>query len=411
MAASSSRAARQASRRDLTAVGLVAVVFLTEAVIGILLLAVNPQYPKAELGADAKLVGGALSVYFAAKAIGQPLSGWLADRIRPRLVMTGGVLICIPAVAWMLTVRSAFSYLAAWLLFGLTLAVVWPAMYAIVGRHFRATLHGRLLAIISAGQIAGTASGTGLGAVLIDRVSYTAAFLIAGGMLVLATLIAGSLIHDSGPHERSEQEHTAARPSSWLAVLTRDTLALIAVITALSFATSMLAPDLKPYSDQVLHLKYSQFVLLLAPPAAIAGALLVPSGWLGDRIGRALPLLSGLLLFGVGIGFVAESRSSAEALVALCLAAVGYVLTAPSLSALLLDLASPRNRGLLTGLATSIQAVGGVLGPTVGGALISGYGPRSPLRAAALVVFVTLLLAMPFSLRVHRARRRAENPV
>jgi MFS family permease len=281
-------------------------------------------------------------------------------------------------------------------------------MYAIVGRHYRAGLHGRLLALVSAGQIAGTAGGTETGAVLIDHISYMAAFLVAGALLAAAALVAGSLIHDSDIHQEPREKPTSERRGSWMSVLNRDTVALIAVITLVSFAVSLLAPDLKPFSDRVLHMEYSKFVLLLAPLAAIAGALLVPSGWLGDRVGRAMPLLCGLLLFGVGLLIVAETRSVPQALLALCLCAVGYVLTVPSLSALLLDLSSAHNRGLLTGLASSIQAVGGVIGPTIGGALIGSNGARSPLRLAAAVIFATALLAIPFTLRIRRRPTRLE---
>jgi MFS family permease len=391
---------------DRAAIGLVSAIFLTEAVIGILLLAVNPEYPRARLHADAKVVGGAFSLYFAAKTIGQPVSGLLADRLSPRLVLIGGIIACIPTIAWMMTARSAWGYLASWLLFGLTLAVVWPAMYALVGRHFPPTIHARLLAIVSAAQIAGTAVGTIGGAQIADRLSFDAAFILAGALLAFAALCtatttrtAGSVYAADAPHAR-----TAPRPglAAALSVLTLDTALLIALITILSAAVAMLAPDLKPYSAHVLHMRYADFVLLLVPPAVLAGALLLPAGWLADRLGRALPALAGLALFALGLGLIAVAHGRGSALFAACCAAVGYVLALPALSALLLDLSTAQNRGLLTGLTTSIQATGAIVGPAIGGALISGYGARAPFRVATVVVVAALLLAVPLALRARR---------
>lgn len=390
---------------DRTAIGLVSAIFLTEAVIGILLLAVNPEYPRARLHTDAKVVGGAFSLYFAAKTIGQPVSGWLADRLSPRLVLIGGIIACIPTIAWMMTVRSAWGYLASWLLFGLMLAVVWPAMYALVGRHFPPTIHARLLAIVSAAQIAGTAVGTIGGAQIADRLSFDAAFVLAGALLAFAALCTATTTRTAGSvYADVSHTRTASRPglAAALSVLTLDTALLIALITILSAAVAMLAPDLKPYSAHVLHMRYADFVLLLVPPAALAGALLLPAGWLADRLGRALPALAGLALFALGLGLIAVAHGRGSALFAACCAAVGYVLALPALSALLLDLSTTQNRGLLTGLTTSIQATGAIVGPAIGGALISGYGARAPFRVATVVVVVALLLAVPLALRARR---------
>jgi len=393
-------------RGDQMAIGLVGAIFLTEAVIGILLLAVNPEYPRARLHADARVVGGAFSLYFAAKTIGQPLTGWLADRLSPRLVLIGGIVACIPAIAWMMVVRSVWGYLAAWLLFGLTLAVVWPAMYALVGRRFPPTVHARLLAIVSAAQIAGTAAGTIGGAQIADRVSFDAAFILAGALLAFAALEMAATAHAAGTVYATETLHarTAPRPglAAALSVLTLDTALLIALITIVSAAVAMLAPDLKPYSAHVLQMRYADFVLLLVPPAALAGALLLPAGWLADRLGRALPAIAGLTLFALGLGLIAVAQGRGAALFAACCAAVGYVLALPALSALLLDLSTVQNRGLLTGLTTSIQAMGAIAGPAIGGALISGYGARAPFRVAAAIVALALLLAVPLTLRARR---------
>lgn len=397
---------------DPTAVGIIAVIFLTEAAIGILLVGVNPQYPLSHFGGGVRVTGFAFSAYFAAKMIGQPLSGWLADRVHPRLVLVAGVVVCVPVVAEMAATSSVWGYLGSWLLFGLTLAVVWPSMYAIVGQRFRPSLHARLLAIISAAQIGGTAAGAGIGAVLVQNVGYGWAYALAGVMLAAAALAGFSRVQDTPrggkPAQTAAQRHRGI--GIWLSVINLETGTLIVVITAMSAAVALLAPDLKPYSDKVLHLQYAKFVPLLVPPAALAGALLVPSGWLSDRIGRGIPLAAGLLLFALGLLLVGAAHDALTAVIAACVAAIGYVGAVPALNAYLLDLSGPDNRGLLTGVTTSIQALGGVIGPALGGALTSSLGARAPFRFAALLVLLTFLIAVPFAFRtrgLYRSKLRA----
>ena len=53
----------------------------------------------------------------------------------------------MPAIVLMERWHSQVAYVALWTVFGLALAVVWPSMYAIVGRRFRPSLQGRLFAI------------------------------------------------------------------------------------------------------------------------------------------------------------------------------------------------------------------------------------------------------------------------
>lgn len=399
---------------DVTAVGLIAVIFLTEAVIGILLLAINPQYPASELHVGVRFTGLAISVYGAAKMPGQPIGGWLADRMEPRIVLIVGLVLALPVIVVMERLQYIWVYIGAWVLFGLALAVVWPTVYSIVGHRFRTDLQGRLLALVSMGQIAGTAAGFVVGAVVVDHVSYIATFGLAF-LLELAAVVVAALVVRGGDTatRRAAAVHgeSAAGFASIRGLLSATVLMLIVVIMLLSVAVAMLTPDLKPYSEQVLRLKYSTFVLVLVPPALVAALLLVPAGYLADRFGRNLPIGIGVFLFPASLLAVTLTRSPIGASLFSSFAAAGYVLMLPALSASLLDLSSSNNRGLLTGVSTSIQAIGLVVGPAIGGVLIDGYGPLAPFRAAVVIMLAAGLLVLIYARRTrtlyHERRQNA----
>ncbi len=386
---------------NVTAIGLIAVIFLTEAVIGILLLAINPQYPNSELHVGVRFTGLAISVYGAAKMPGQPIGGWLADRMEPRVVLIAGSTLALPVILLMERLHNVWLYIAAWALFGLALAVVWPTVYSIIGHRFRADLQGRLLALISMGQIAGTAVGTGVGAVVVDHLSYSAAFGLAGLLEAGAVAVAVAVVRGGDMDTRRAAEHGehAAGFASIRALLSTSVVMLIVIIMLLSVAVAMLTPDLKPYSEQILGLKYSTFVLLLVPPALVAALLLVPAGYLADRYGRNLPIAIGVFLFPASLLAITFTRAPIGASLFASAAAAGYVLMLPALSASLLDISAANNRGLLTGISTSIQAIGLVVGPALGGVLVDGYGPLAPFRGAVLIMLGTALLVLVYARR------------
>ncbi|HLZ70407.1 MAG TPA: MFS transporter [Dehalococcoidia bacterium] len=397
------------TRFDVTAAGLIGVIYLTEAVIGILLLAVNPDYPQVELHAKVLYTGLALSIYFAAKSVGQPLGGWLADRIEPHAILMAGLLLNLPVIVLMERIKEIWFYLGAWAAFGLTLAVVWPTVYAIVGERFRPSVQGRLLALVSMGQIAGTVTGVGIGSVLVDHVSYLAAFVVATVIEAASLLVAVAIVRGGGQRQSAGALGAAQAPfgwRQWASVLTPDAVLLILVIMLLSMAVAMLTPDIGPYRDRILHMNASTFALLLAPPAALAAALLVPSGYLADRAGRNRPLAVGIVIFAASIFLLSFTRSPLVASFFACGAAVGYVLCLPALSASLIDLSKSGNRGLLTGISTAIQAIGGVIGPPIGAKLIDSFGALSPFRGAAAIMAVTFVVALVYIGRTRDLYRR-----
>jgi MFS family permease len=390
-------------------VALVMVIFLTEAVVAILLLALAPQFPITGLHLGdrhgARIAGFALAAYGATKMLAQPASGWLVDRLSPLVVLLAGLALTLPVIVLMAQVRSALAFVVACALLGVTLAVVWPAVFAAVGARYAAQVQGRLLALVSMGQIAGTAVGFGVGALLIDHASYSAAFLVSLvlGAAALALSPAAAAEMRAGAVSTATHQSERLQAGAFRALAEPSVALLVTTIMLASVAVAMLQPDLKPYSERILHLSFSTFALLLVPPGVVAAVLLVPAGYLADRIGRPLPMVAGLLLFALCLVLITTTRSPLTASVIATFAAAGYVLSLPALSASILDVANQRNRGLLTGLTSSIQAIGLVIGPLIGGMLVDAYGALAPFRVSAVVVLAGAALALLYGARV-RAR-------
>lgn len=118
-------------------------------------------------------------------------------------------------------------------------------------------------------------------------------------------------------------------------------------------------------------------------------ALLLLGGAAGDRFGRRRMLIVGVALFGVSSALCAAAPNLAWLFAARALQGTGAALLLPSSLAILGNSFSGEARGRAVGTWSAASAIGGALGPVLGGWLIDAFGWREifllniPLAIAA----------------------------
>ena len=118
-------------------------------------------------------------------------------------------------------------------------------------------------------------------------------------------------------------------------------------------------------------------------------ALLLLGGAAGDRFGRRRMLILGVALFGVSSALCAAAPDLAWLLLARALQGTGAALLLPSSLAILGSSFSDEARGRAVGTWSAVGAIGGAIGPVLGGWLIDVFGWRGifliniPLAAGA----------------------------
>ena len=124
------------------------------------------------------------------------------------------------------------------------------------------------------------------------------------------------------------------------------------------------------------------------------GALLLVGGALGDRLGRRFIFLCGLALFAVG-SILASTASQAGLLIAargiMGLAAALILPTTLSILARLFD-ADERERAFSIWVAAAGLAF--ALGPTVGGALVQGFGWQAIFTINIPIIVIAVVGAL-----------------
>ncbi|SEB87956.1 MFS transporter, DHA2 family, multidrug resistance protein [Nocardioides exalbidus] len=185
---------------------------------------------------------------------------------------------------------------------------------------------------------------------------------------------------------------TASDPRRWwaLAVLAASLLVVVMDMTILNVALPEMATE--------LHLtSVSQLWVVDAYALALAG-LLIPVTALGDRWGRKRMLITGYAAFAVGSVAILWADSAAAVIAIRALLGIGGAMVMPSTLSLIRSVfADARERTLALSIWGASAALGGAVGPVVGGALLEHFSWHSaflvnvPLMAVAIVAGVWLL--------------------
>ena len=161
-------------------------------------------------------------------------------------------------------------------------------------------------------------------------------------------------------------------------------------MTILNLALPAMAEDLRPSSVEQLWI-VDIYSLVLA-------GLLVTASALGDRLGRRRMLVAGFVIFGAASLGVLLADSPESVIAIRVLLGVGGAMIMPSTLSLIRSLfPDARERATALGIWGATAAVGGALGPIVGGALLQNFSWHSaflfnvPVMVVAVVAALVLL--------------------
>ncbi|MFI6496093.1 MFS transporter [Nonomuraea typhae] len=172
-----------------------------------------------------------------------------------------------------------------------------------------------------------------------------------------------------------------------LAVLSASLLLVVMDMTILNVALPAISGELRPDAIQLLWM-IDAYSLVLA-------GLLVTVSALGDRWGRKKLLLTGFSLFGLASVLVLWADSPGDVIAVRALLGVGGAMIMPStLSMIRILFADPRERATALGIWSAMAAVGGALGPILGGFLVEHFSWHAAFLVNVPVMAVAILAGL-----------------
>jgi MFS transporter, DHA2 family, multidrug resistance protein len=165
-------------------------------------------------------------------------------------------------------------------------------------------------------------------------------------------------------------------------------------LSVLFLAMPAIVADLDPSASELLWINDIYGFM-------VAG-FLVTMGTLGDRIGRRRVLLIGAFAFGAASALAAFSSTAQQLIVSRALLGIAGATFAPSTLSLVVNLFSNENeRHRAIGIWGAAFALGGLVGPLIGGVLLQHFHWGS-VFLINIPIMLALLVAAPFLLPEYR---------
>jgi len=145
-----------------------------------------------------------------------------------------------------------------------------------------------------------------------------------------------------------------------------------------------------PTLARVLHAGTSSLQWIVDSYTLCFAALLIPAGALGDRYGRRLSLLAGLGVFALGSLAAAFAPNAGVLIADRVLMGLGAAFVMPATLSILNAVFPPRERPQAIAAWSAVAGVGVIIGPTLGGLLLSHFSWGSVFLVNVPIVVVAL---------------------
>jgi len=156
-----------------------------------------------EQGIDFATLGLVIAAWPAARLVGEPIFGWLADRTARVPLMVAGLLLAGVFTVLPLMVSGAVAFIVLRALVGLATAIYDPAARGYLTDAIPPERRGEAFGLYGAAQMGGLLLGPAIGAIGADRLGgISFVFVFAGVAALLAAIPIALLGRETGPRTR-----------------------------------------------------------------------------------------------------------------------------------------------------------------------------------------------------------------
>jgi MFS transporter, ACDE family, multidrug resistance protein len=365
------------------------------------------QYFSVTAGGAAQIV----TVFAIGKFVGTIVGGMIIDRMGTRTALVGGPLV--GGIASLLAAGApTFTVI---LLLALVMGAadsLWASAREVgvidLARHNQ---RGRMLSSIHGTYNIGTAVFPLVGGSLTDLFSFRTVF-VSYGIAALLSVFLGF----AGPNSPavSLMQGNRDRVRGWgFAALQRRLQAFVGLFKeirpdlrstyfALVLATlvnqsqRIIIQSMLPlYAGYYLHLSPTEIGLLFSISGVIVFAMIIPAGFVMDRIGRKWCTVPSTALPALAFVLIPMTNNFTELAVLVGFAAIAQGLALGSVATSTYDVVPAHVRGRLQAARRTVAELGSALAPLLGGYLANTFNPGVPfLVYAPLLVFSAALLAV-----------------
>lgn len=366
---------------------LFAVMFLVYVGFGII-IPVIPFYAE-DLGASPTELGLLMAVYSLMQFLFAPMWGRISDRIGRKPVMMIGIfglavsffLMAISSELWML--------FAARIIGGFLSAANMPTVMAYAADITSEEDRGKGMGVIGASIGLGFIFGPAIGGIF-SKTDLQMPFYIAGSLSLLTFFLVMLVLKESLSKE--ERHQTERKRTGLLQALNGPESVLFFLSLFITLSLSGLEATFAYFAAEKAGLGTTElgyiFMIMGLAGAIVQGGLV---GRLTKRFGEGFVIQIGIFVSAIGFFLILYTKDFTTAAIFLTIFGVGNGVIRPAVSALLTK-RSKTGHGSVTGLLSSFDSLGRILGPILGGWLYTvslglPYVSGIFLSAVAFILF------------------------
>lgn len=369
------------------------VMFLVMVGFGII-IPVIPFYAE-EIGATPTQLGLLMAVYSLMQLLFAPMWGRISDRIGRKPVIMIGILGLSISFFLMAISTELWMLFAARIIGGLLSSANMPTVMAYVADITSEEDRGKGMGIIGASVGLGFIFGPAIGGVF-SQSSLNTPFYLAGATSLLTFLLVTFVLKESLTVEQRNSH--AKEKTSLLKAFNGPVSVLFVLQLFVSLSLSGLEATFAYFAAEkadlgAVELGYIFMIMGLAG-AIVQGGLV---GRMTKKLGEGTVIQLGIVISAIGFALILLIEGFGTAALFLTVFGVGNGLIRPSVSSLLTK-KSTAGHGSTTGLLSSFDSLGRIIGPPLGGWLFS-IAIGMPYISGILLSAIALILYQIYQAR------------
>lgn len=356
-----------------------------------------------EVGASPTELGLLMAVYSLMQLIFAPMWGRFSDRFGRKPVIMIGIAGLSISFFMMALSSQLWMLFAARIIGGILSAANIPTTMAYVADITTPENRGKGMGMIGAAIGLGFVFGPAIGGIF-SRTSLNMPFYIAGSVSILTFLLVMILLKESLPKDLRNGQ-VSQKSSLWSAFAGPGSILFILQLFV-SLSLSGLEATFAYFAAEkagigTTHLGYI-FMIMGFGSALVQGGLV---GSLTKKYGEGIVIQIGIIISAIGFGLILFVHNFTTAAIYLTIFGIGNGFIRPSVSSLLTK-TSKSGHGSVTGLLSSFDSFGRIVGPPLGGMLFS-LAIGLPYVSGIILSILALLLYQVYRLKIKSVAERA----
>ncbi|REE78806.1 putative MFS family arabinose efflux permease [Paenibacillus taihuensis] len=374
------------------------ILFFVEFVRGAALISFLPIYGEKILGLSLDIIGIAITAHYLTDTALKMAIGYLLDRFSIRFVVHTGLFISLIGIFLVPFADMPWLFIVAAALYGVGISPIWIVCLTKVSDDRRAMQMGFLYTI----WFVGIGAGPIVSNLLLDYSKSFTYYLLLGFALLCWLL---SLFINN---TKATGAATSLPPREQFVILKdrlRHMRLLLPGMVLQTMGAGMLVPILPSFAENRLGMNGAQYSLLLTAGGACTVLGLIPLGRLSDILGgKKWFLVLGFVFIGVSLYMLSLAPPMWECIVLTGVLGLSYATLLPAWNALLANYVPPKQQGLGWGIFSTVEGIGGMIGPVVGGTLATWQGQSTVLWYSGIMYAVIGFFYIWFPFRAFRDR-------